>query len=127
MIRSNPEQVISALKEVESRDQREWVSQAGGLPGIRLCNPAAPSPRIAPGWRGCKSDLGEKTEVANANPEEVTEWQALAANRNGDLGIKSNSNDPGVRSLGRVDPLEPFLDCDGKVGADAQGKAERFP
>lgn len=65
--------------------------------------------------------------MANANPEEVTEWQALAANRNGDLGIKSNSNDPGVRSLGRVDPLEPFLDCDGKVGADAQGKAERFP
>ncbi|MEZ5433693.1 MAG: hypothetical protein R3F31_21520 [Verrucomicrobiales bacterium] len=65
--------------------------------------------------------------MANANPEEVTEWQALAANRNGDLGIKSNSNDPGVRSLGRVDPPEPFLDCDGKVGADAQGKAERFP
>lgn len=32
MIRSNPEQVISALKEVESRDQREWVSQDGGLP-----------------------------------------------------------------------------------------------
>lgn len=54
MIRSNPEQVISALKEVESRDQREWVPQAGGLPGNRLCNPAAPSLRIAPGWRGCR-------------------------------------------------------------------------
>ena len=52
MIRSNPEQVISALKEVESRDQREWVSQAGDCQEFAYATPPLrhrASPRVGGG------------------------------------------------------------------------------
>lgn len=74
-----------------------------------------------------ESDLGETTNVAEANPQIVAELQALAAEMDADLGIKPNSKGPGVRPLGRVENPEPFINPDGKVRADASGRAERFP
>jgi arylsulfatase A-like enzyme len=73
------------------------------------------------------SDLGEKTNVAEANPEVVKELQALAAAMDADLGVKADSQGPGVRPLGRVEHPEPFLDHEGKVRANAVGTVDQFP
>jgi arylsulfatase A len=72
-------------------------------------------------------DLGEKNNVADTNPEVVKELQALAAAMDADLGVKVDSQGPGVRPLGRVEHPEPFLDHEGKVRANAVGKVEQFP
>jgi arylsulfatase A len=73
------------------------------------------------------SDLGETTNVAEANPEVVKELQALAAAMDADLGVKADSQGPGVRPLGRMEHPEPFLDHEGKVRANAVGKVDQFP
>jgi arylsulfatase A len=74
-----------------------------------------------------ESDLSETTNVAEANPEVVKELQALAAAMDADLGLKADSQGPGVRPLGRVEHPEPFLDHEGKVRANAVGKVDQFP
>lgn len=74
-----------------------------------------------------ESDLGEKTNVAEANPEVVKELQTLAAAMDADLGAKADSLGPGVRPLGRVENPLPFLDHEGKVRPDAVGEKGRFP
>lgn len=73
------------------------------------------------------SDPGETTNVVEANPEVVKELQALAAAMDADLGVKADSQGPGVRPLGRVEHPEPFLNHEGKVRANAVGAADRFP
>ncbi len=73
------------------------------------------------------SDLGEKTNVAQANPQVVSELQALAAEMDADLGVKSDARGPGVRQLGRVADPSPFLDHEGRVRANAVGKVDVFP
>jgi arylsulfatase A len=74
-----------------------------------------------------ESDLGEKSNVAEANPEVVKELQTLAAAMDADLGAKADSLGPGVRPLGRVENPLPFLDHEGKVRPDAVGEKGRFP
>jgi hypothetical protein len=74
-----------------------------------------------------ESDLGEKNNVADTNPEVLKELEALAAAMDADLGVKADSQGPGVRPLGRVEHPEPFLDHEGKVRANAVGKVEQFP
>lgn len=73
------------------------------------------------------SDPGEKTNVAEANPEVVKELQALAAAMDADLGIGVDSQGPGVRPLGRVENPLPFLDHEGRPRPDALGSQDRFP
>lgn len=73
------------------------------------------------------TDPGEKTNLAEANPEVVKDLQALAAEMDADLGIGADSQGPGVRPLGRVENPLPFLDHEGRPRPDALGKQDRFP
>jgi arylsulfatase A len=82
---------------------------------------------VGPALFNLESDLGEKTNLAETNPEVVKELEALAAAMDADLGIKADSRGPGVRPLGRVEHPEPFLDHQAKVRANAVGTSDRFP
>ncbi|MBL9092445.1 MAG: sulfatase [Planctomycetaceae bacterium] len=59
-----------------------------------------------------KTDIGEKTDVASANPEVVAKLKALAVAMESDLGTKDYG--PGVRELGRVKNPQPWISNDGK-------------
>ena len=68
------------------------------MPGIRFVHPDAPSPRIAPGWRGCNFELGEDRFhlariIIPANEKEFIR-RKLAI-----MGVDSRSLFPGLRSL----------------------------
>ena len=73
------------------------------------------------------SDPGETTNVVEANPEVVKELQALAEAMDADLGVKADSQGPGVRPLGRVEHPLPFFDHEGRARPDAVGEQDRFP
>jgi arylsulfatase A-like enzyme len=60
-----------------------------------------------------KSDIGESTNVAAANPEIVKKLEALVAAMKGDLGLDGIG--PGCRELGRVKEARPLIGSDGKV------------
>jgi len=59
------------------------------------------------------SDLGESTDVAEANPGEVARLRALADAMKNDLGLDGIG--PGVRPLGRVTNPQPLIGKDGKI------------
>jgi arylsulfatase A len=59
------------------------------------------------------SDIGESTNVAEANPEEVARLHALADAMKNDLGLDGIG--PGVRPLGRVKNPQPLIGKDGKI------------
>jgi arylsulfatase A len=59
------------------------------------------------------TDIGEATNVADANPEVVTRLRALAAATNEDLGAEGIG--PGCRPLGRVENPQPLIGRDGTV------------
>jgi len=59
------------------------------------------------------ADIGETTNVAEANPEVVKRLQALADATKDDLG--PDGLGPGVRALGRVPNPLPFIDQAGKI------------
>jgi arylsulfatase A len=68
-------------------------------------------------------DLGERTDVASANPEVVQRLRALAAEMDTDLG--NSKIGPGCRPLGRVTDPKPIIDLEGRVRAEFGGG--RFP
>jgi len=59
------------------------------------------------------SDIGESTDVAEANPGEVARLRALADAMKNDLGLDGIG--PGVRPLGRVANPQPLIGKDGKI------------
>ena len=59
------------------------------------------------------SDIGESTDVAEANPSEVARLRALADAMKNDLGLDGIG--PGVRPLGRVTNPQPLIGKDGKI------------
>jgi len=59
------------------------------------------------------SDIGESTDVAEANPGEVARLRALADAMKNDLGLDGIG--PGVRPLGRVTNPQPLIGKDGKI------------
>lgn len=71
------------------------------------------------------SDLGESENVAEAHPDAVQRLQALADAVHADLA--TGEAGPGVRPLGRVKVLQPFLDRDGNVRTSAVGSRNNFP
>jgi arylsulfatase A len=71
------------------------------------------------------TDLGEKTDVAAANPEVVQHLQKLAAAQKDDLGLDGVG--PGCRALGRVSSALPLIDHDGRVRSGMAGKQALFP
>ena len=74
-----------------------------------------------------EADPGEMTNVADNRPEIVKQLKDLAAVMDADLGIKPDSQGPGVRPLGRVEHPEPFINHEGKVRANALGVRSEFP
>ena len=58
-------------------------------------------------------DIGESTNVADANPEVVKRLHVLAEKMDSDLGV--NSIGPGCRPLGRVANAEPLIHHDGTI------------
>ncbi|MDX1929151.1 MAG: sulfatase [Pirellulaceae bacterium] len=70
-------------------------------------------------------DVGEKNDLAAAQPEVVARLQALAQSMKGDLGLEGIG--PGCRPLGRVANPQPLIDIDGTVRADAVATKKHFP
>jgi arylsulfatase A-like enzyme len=60
-----------------------------------------------------RTDIGEATDVADANPEVVKRLQDLARAMDDDLGGADIG--PGCRPLGRVENPAPLIGQDGKV------------
>ncbi len=60
-----------------------------------------------------KTDIGEKTDVAAANPEIVKRLQGLAEAMKDDLGLDGPAR--GSRELGKVKNARPLIDRDGKI------------
>jgi arylsulfatase A-like enzyme len=79
----------------------------------KLQLPAADKAGAAAKLYNLKSDLGESTDAAAANPQIVTQLQALVAAMNGDLGLDGLG--PGCRELGKVKGAQPLIGHDGKV------------
>ena len=73
-----------------------------------------------------EADIGEASNVASQQPEQVEKLRALAEKMKTDLGDKS-AVAPGVRPLGRVENPEPFIHSDGRVRVDATGDSNSFP
>jgi arylsulfatase A-like enzyme len=67
------------------------------------------------------SDIGESTDVSEANPDEVKRLLALADQMKEDLGLDGTG--PGCRPLGRVAKAQPVIDHDGNVRAEFRGPA----
>lgn len=61
------------------------------------------------------SDMGEKKNVAAANPDVVKRLQGLADRMKGDLGLDGVG--PGCRPLGRVADPQPLIGHDGRIRA----------
>ena len=57
-----------------------------------------------------KSDIGEKCDVAAANPEIVAQLQKLIAAMKADLGL--NDKGPGCRELARKSDATPLIPHD---------------
>jgi arylsulfatase A-like enzyme len=70
-------------------------------------------------------DIGEKNNVAAAQPEQVKRLRAIAEAMRGDLGLEGVG--PGCRPLGRVANPQPLIALDGTVRADAVGKVAKLP
>ena len=70
-------------------------------------------------------DLGEKSDVAEEQPEVVARLQALVQSMSSDLGTEGIG--PGCRPLGRVKNPQPLMDTDGTVRADAVAATRQFP
>jgi arylsulfatase A len=66
------------------------------------------------------SDIGESTNIAEANPGEVARLRALADAMKNDLGLDGIG--PGVRPLGRVANPQPLIGKDGKIRAGFEPK-----
>jgi arylsulfatase A len=59
------------------------------------------------------TDIGETTNVADANPEVVARLRTLAEAMKDDLGLTGMG--PGVRPLGRVEHPQPLIGADGTI------------
>ncbi len=73
-----------------------------------------------------ESDIGEASDAAKQQPEQVAKLRALAEAMKADLGDKTKDA-PGVRPLGRVENPQPLIDHDGKVRAGFDGVAKVLP
>ena len=60
-----------------------------------------------------KTDIGESTDLAAANPEVVAKLESLVDAMKGDLGIDGPA--PGSRTLGKVENPAPIIGLDGKI------------
>ncbi|MEI7945862.1 MAG: sulfatase [bacterium] len=60
-----------------------------------------------------RTDIGEVTDVASANPSIVTQLQSLVVAMKDDLGLDGPAS--GSRELGKVDNAQPLIGHDGKV------------
>jgi len=67
------------------------------------------------------SDIGESSDVSEANPDVVKRLVALADQMKDDLGLDGTG--PGCRPLGRVAKTQPVIDQDGNVRAEFRGPA----
>ncbi len=67
-----------------------------------------------------RSDIGEATDVAAANPEVVKTLYGLVAAMKDDLGLDGPA--PGSRELGKVDNAQPLIGHDGKVRAGCEAR-----
>jgi arylsulfatase A len=63
-----------------------------------------------------ETDIGETTNLAAANPEEVTRLRELANQMEDDLGLDGIG--PGCRPLGKVDNARPIISHDGTFRTD---------
>jgi arylsulfatase A len=112
--------------ELQAIRRGSWKLHFGTVAPVKEKGKAGQRP-VGTALFNLDSDLGETTNVAETNTEVVKELQALAAAMDADLGVKGDSQGPGVRHLGRVEHPEPFLDHEGKVRANAVGKVDQFP
>ena len=79
---------------------------------VKKLTPAA-AQTTQPRLFNLKTDLSETTDVAAANPEVVTQLEALVTAMKDDLGLDGPA--PGSRALGRVNNPQPLIGHDGKV------------
>ena len=73
-----------------------------------------------------ESDMGEASDVAKQQPDQVAKLRAQAEMMKADLGDKTKDF-PGVRPLGRVVNPQPLIGHDGKVRAGFDGVVKILP
>lgn len=82
--------------------------------------PPAKNPKAKAKLYNLKTDIGEETDVAAANPEMVEKLQSLVEAIKDDLGLDGEA--PGSRPLGKVKNAQPLIGQDGKVRAGFEAK-----
>jgi arylsulfatase A len=75
----------------------------------------ANGPSFKPKLYNLKTDIGEATDVAAANPDVVEKLEGLVAAMKDDLGLDGPA--PGSRKLGKVKDAQPLIDRAGKIRA----------
>jgi arylsulfatase A len=84
---------------------------------LRIVNSTGKQDTKAPPFKAklynLKSDIGESTDVAAANPDVVKKLEGLVEAMKDDLGLDGFGR--GCRELGRVKNARPLIDKDGKV------------
>lgn len=84
----------------------DWKLQIA--PTARVANAAVLKEAFEPKLYNLKTDIGEATDVAAANPEVVAKLKTLVEAMKGDLGLDGPA--PGSRELGKVENPKPLLE-----------------
>jgi arylsulfatase A len=104
--------------QLEAVRHGDWKMQLGESPANEGAKSDAPKKQ--PKLYNLKTDIGETTDVAAANPEVIKQLQELVAAMKDDLGVSGKG--PGVRELGKVPSAQPIIGLDGKVRPGMEGK-----
>jgi len=100
--------------ELEAVRHGDWKLQiAGNAPKAANKNAKAEEPPFVAKLYNLKTDIGETTDVAAANPQIVSQLRTLADAMKDDLGLTGIG--PGCRELGKVANPQPLIDKDGQI------------
>ena len=109
---------LSSDKQVPAAHETFYYYRGFRLEAVRygdwkLQLPSEKKPSEKPALYNLRTDIGEATDVAAANPSVVAQLQALAVAMKDDLGLDGPAS--GSRELGKVENAQPIIGYDGKV------------
>ena len=109
---------LSSDKQVPAAHETFYYYRGFRLEAVRhgdwkLQLPSEKKPSEKPSLFNLRTDIGEATDVAAANPSVVAQLQALIVAMKDDLGLDGPAS--ASRELGKVDNAQPLIGHDGKV------------
>jgi arylsulfatase A len=109
---------LSSDKQVPAAHETFYYYRGLRLEAVRhgdwkLQLPSEKKPSEKPMLYNLRTDIGESTDVAAANPSVIAQLQNLVSSMKDDLGLDGQSS--GSRELGKVVNAQPIIGYDGKV------------